>query len=210
MSSDNPNHPPGPYPPGQHVIPPPRPSSPATAEYRLNHLMLRIKDPEKSLRFYNDCFGLHVVFIFNVGPWTIYYLGPRDVCKYHTFHLPHVPSSLLGIIAMRSIGTSKGLLELYHVPGDSSLTYTSGNDYASNPAGIGFGHIGFTVPDPAKAIERVKSFGYEVIKPLGDVEEEKMGIPVDRGGDPLDDGYKQVWRQLAFVKDPDVSFIIWS
>jgi lactoylglutathione lyase len=22
---------------------------------------------------------MHVVFIFNAGPWTIYYLGPRDV-----------------------------------------------------------------------------------------------------------------------------------
>lgn len=80
MATTNPNQPTGPYPPGQHIIPPARPPSPATAEYRLNHLMLRIKDPEQSLRFYNDCFGLHVVFIFNVGPWTIYYLGPRDVC----------------------------------------------------------------------------------------------------------------------------------
>lgn len=79
MSSTNPNHPPGPYAPGKHIIPPPRPVSPATADYRLNHLMLRIKDPDKSLKFYCDCLGLHVVFIFNAGPWTIYYLGPRDV-----------------------------------------------------------------------------------------------------------------------------------
>lgn len=78
----NPNYPTGPYPPGQHVIPPRRPSSPTTAGFRLNHLMLRITDPEKSLRFYNDCLGMHVVFIFNTGPWTIYYLGPRDVGTY--------------------------------------------------------------------------------------------------------------------------------
>ena len=82
MSTENPNHPAGPYAAGQHIVPPPRPSSPATAEIRLNHLMLRIKDPDQSLRFYNDCLGLHVVFIFNAGPWTIYYLGPRDVCKF--------------------------------------------------------------------------------------------------------------------------------
>lgn len=44
--------------------------------------MLRIKDPDASLKFYNDCFGLHVVFVFNAGPWTIYYLGPRDVCEW--------------------------------------------------------------------------------------------------------------------------------
>ena len=81
MASSNPNQPTGPYPKGEHIVPPPRPTSPATAEYRLNHLMLRIKNPEKSLKFYCDCLGLHVVFIFNTGPWTIYYLGPRDMSK---------------------------------------------------------------------------------------------------------------------------------
>jgi lactoylglutathione lyase len=79
MTSSNDNFPQGPYDVGAHIIPPPRPSSPATAEYRLNHLMVRIRDPKKSLEFYCDCLGLHVVFIFNAGPWTIYYLGPRDV-----------------------------------------------------------------------------------------------------------------------------------
>ncbi|KAF2241930.1 Glyoxalase/Bleomycin resistance protein/Dihydroxybiphenyl dioxygenase [Trematosphaeria pertusa] len=187
MASENPNEPPGPYPTGQHIIPPPRPASPATAEYRLNHLMLRIKDPKKSLRFYNDCFGLHVVFIFNVGPWTIYYLGPRDV-------------------TISSLGTSKGLLELYHIPSDSSLSYTSGNDYTSNPSGIGFGHIGFTVPDVAEAIKHVESFGYEVIKPLGEAKEDQMAVPqevVEGRAGAVDEGYKHVFRQLAFVRDPD-------
>lgn len=81
MASSNPNQPSGPHGVGEHIVPPPRPSSPATAEYRLNHLMVRIKNPEKSLKFYCDCMGMHVVFIFNAGPWTIYYLGPRDTSK---------------------------------------------------------------------------------------------------------------------------------
>lgn len=189
MATENPNQPAGPYPAGQHIIPPPRPSSPATAEFRLNHLMLRIKDPEKSLRFYNDCLGLHVVFIFNAGPWTIYYLGPRDA-------------------TIASIGTSKGLLELYHIPSDFSTSYTSGNDYAGNPAGVGFGHIGFTVPDVAEAVSRVRSFGYDVVKPLGEAMEDQMAVPrdiVDGKAGPVDEGYNHVFRQLAFVKDPDVS-----
>ncbi|CAI6339075.1 unnamed protein product [Periconia digitata] len=194
----NPNYPSGPYTPGQHVIPPPRPTSPATAEYRLNHLMVRIKNPERSLKFYNDCFGLHVVFIFNAGPWTIYYLGPRDV-------------------SASTIGTSKGLLELYHIPADESTPYTSGNDYSSSspPPGVGFGHIGFTVPDVAAALDRVKNFGFEVIKPLGEAKESTMGVPMKEGdmkvqcvGESVavDEGYKRVFEQLAFVKDPDVSF----
>ncbi|KAH6039029.1 hypothetical protein HBI54_166850 [Parastagonospora nodorum] len=185
MASPNPNQPAGPYTVGEHIIPPPRPASPGTSEFRLNHLMVRIKDPKKALRFYCDCMGLHVVFIFNTGPWTIYYLGPRDV-------------------GIATIGTSKGLLELYHVPADSDTPYTSGNDY-SQP-GVGFGHIGFTVPDVAVALERVKSFGYEVIKPLDEAKEEQMGMPdsvVQGKSGAVDEGYKRVFRQLAFVKDPD-------
>ncbi|KAF2122072.1 Glyoxalase/Bleomycin resistance protein/Dihydroxybiphenyl dioxygenase [Lophiotrema nucula] len=186
MSDKDPNFPPPPYPPGQHIIPPPRPASPATAEYRLNHLMLRIKDPEKSLRFYNDCFGLHTIFIFNTGAWTIYYLGPRDS-------------------SIQTLGTSKGLLELYHIPADASTQYTFGNDY-TNPSGVGFGHIGFTVPDVAAALERVKSFGYEVIKPLDSAEVKDMAVPgavVEGKEGEVVEGYKNVFRQLAFVRDPD-------
>ncbi|OAG04303.1 Glyoxalase/Bleomycin resistance protein/Dihydroxybiphenyl dioxygenase [Paraphaeosphaeria sporulosa] len=185
MSAADPNFPSGPYPAGKHIIPPPRPVSPSTAGYSLNHLMLRIKDPEKSIRFYNDCFGLHTVFIFNAGPWTIYYLGPRDT-------------------NISTLGTSKGLLELYHIPADSSVEYQNGNEYQNG--GVGFGHVGFTVPDVGEALERVKAFGFEVIKPLEADKEDGMGLPErvvmgDHG--KVSEGYKHVFRQLAFVKDPD-------
>ncbi|KAF2033397.1 Glyoxalase/Bleomycin resistance protein/Dihydroxybiphenyl dioxygenase [Setomelanomma holmii] len=185
MSPTNPNQPASPYPAGQHIIQPPRPSSPATAEFRLNHLMLRITDPDKSLKLYCDCMGMHVVFIFSAGPWTIYYRGPRDV-------------------GISSLGTSKELLEMYHIPADSSTPYASGNDHPG--AGVGFGHVGFIIPDVAAALERVESFGYEVIKPLGEAKEEQMGLPSDIVAgryDAVHEGYKHVFMQLAFVKDPD-------
>ncbi|KAF9736970.1 hypothetical protein PMIN06_004109 [Paraphaeosphaeria minitans] len=185
MSHLNPNFPPGPYAAGEHILPPPRPVSPATANYRLNHLMLRIKNPEASLRFYNDCLGLHTVFIFNAGPWTIYYLGPRDA-------------------SIATLGTSKGLLELYHIPADKNLEYTSGNEYGKG--GVGFGHVGFTVPNVEDALVRVKKFGFEVIKPLEEDKEEGMGLPerVIKGREgSVSEGYKHVFRQLAFVRDPD-------
>jgi lactoylglutathione lyase len=102
------------------------------------------------------------------------------------------------------LGTSKGLLELYHIPSDSSVQYKSGNDY-SEPLGIGFGHIGFTVPDAVAAVERAKSFGYEVIKPLGEAKVEQMAVPRGVKDGDVDEGYRHVFRQLAFVKDPDVS-----
>ena len=96
---------------------------------------------------------------------------------------------------------------MYHIPSDSSTPYVSGNDY-SVPGGVGFGHIGFTVPDVAGALSRVKSFGFEVIKPLNEAEVEQMGLPDDvvkTQYSDVSEGYLHVFRQLAFVKDPDVS-----
>ncbi|KAF1972304.1 Glyoxalase/Bleomycin resistance protein/Dihydroxybiphenyl dioxygenase [Bimuria novae-zelandiae CBS 107.79] len=183
MPTPDPNFPSAPYPPGTHITPPPRPPSPSTSSFRLNHLMLRIKNPTQSLKFYNDCLGLHTVFIFNAGPWTIYYLGPRDV-------------------SITSLGSSQGLLELYHIPGDEGTEYVSGNEY-DRGAGVGFGHVGFTVPDVAAALSRVQSFGFQIIKPLGEAEVSTMGLPPRVGEAEVNEGYKHVFRQLAFVRDPD-------
>lgn len=64
------------------------------------------------------------------------------------------------------------------------------------------------MPDVAEAVERVRSFGYEVIKPLGKAEEDTMAVSqeiVDGKFGAVEEGYKHVFRQLAFVKDPDVS-----
>jgi len=169
---------------GVHTLPPPRPASPVTAGFRLNHLMLRITDPEASLKFYNDCLGMHTVFVFNTGAWTIYYLGPRDV-------------------QMKDLGTSKGLLELYHVP-DGPKTMRNGNENG----GEGFGHIGFTVPDVEKALKRVEEFGYKIIKPLGEAKASQYGVGGVQEGQ-VAEGYNHVFRQLAFILDPDVSSGLW-
>jgi lactoylglutathione lyase len=169
------------YEPGVHITPPPRLTSPATAGIRLNHLMLRITNPEASLKFYNDCLGMHTIFIFNTGAWTIYYLGPRDV-------------------SMKNMGTATGLLELYYIPGPLNV-YKNGNENG----GEGFGHVGFTVPDVEVTLKRVANFGYKIIKPLGEAKTEQFGVPdFVKDGDVVE-GYKHIFRQLAFVVDPDVS-----
>lgn len=170
------------YEPGVHTLPPPRPKSPATSAFRLNHLMLRITNPEASLKFYDDCLGMHTIFIFNTGAWTIYYLGPRDV-------------------SIENLGTATGLLELYHIPDQGP--YKNGNENG----GEGFGHIGFTVPDVEKALERATKFGYKIIKPLGEAKAEQFGVPSFVKDENVVEGYKFVFRQLAFIVDPDVSKI---
>ena len=173
-----------PFPPGVHITPAPLPPDPATSSYRLNHLMLRVRDPEKSIKFYTECLGLHTIFIFNTGAWTIYYLGPRDV-------------------QLSSLGapSSKGLLELYHVPKDvqEGKEYRSGNE----EGGMGFGHLGFVVPDVKAAVERCRERGYEILKDVGEARVGQMGVNGGIGEEEVVEGYKFVFRQLAFVRDPD-------
>ncbi|KAA8912976.1 Glyoxalase/Bleomycin resistance protein/Dihydroxybiphenyl dioxygenase [Sphaerosporella brunnea] len=178
--------------PGEHIMGSDAPQPAETNGYRLNHLMLRIKNPEKSLRFYKEGFGLRTVFVFNTGLWTIYYLGHPDL-----------PEETGGDM-FKTLGARKGLLELYHVPHDEQESYATGNEKDA----LGFGHMGFTVPDVAVAIERLKKVypELEVLKGLGDDSFASMGIPPTRRGGEDNDvqaGYKAVFRQLAFVKDPD-------
>jgi lactoylglutathione lyase len=148
--------------------------------------MVRITDPEASLRFYNDFLGMHTIFTLNTGAWNIYYLGPRH-------------------LTIENMGTGSGLLELYHIPGHLKH-YKNGNENG----GEGFGHIGFTVPDVEATLKRAEDFGYKIIKPLGEDKTEQLGVPDFVKGEDVAEGYKFVFRQLAFIVDPDVSEMLQS
>jgi lactoylglutathione lyase len=69
--------------------------------------------------------------------------------------------------------------------------------------------VGFTVPDVAKALQRLKEVypETEILKGLGEEAFRVMGVPrvrEDGREDSLvEEGYKAVFRQLAFVRDPD-------
>lgn len=49
---------------------PPRPAQ--TLGINLHHVCLRIKDPEKTLKFYRDVLGMRVLFTYNAGSFSIY------------------------------------------------------------------------------------------------------------------------------------------
>ncbi|KAL7270872.1 hypothetical protein RUND412_006410 [Rhizina undulata] len=176
-------------PAGLHVLGSDPAQPEGTEGFRLNHLMLRIKNPEASLRFYKEGFGLRTIFTFNTGVWTIYYLG-------HPSHPTETSEEMF-----TSLGTRKGLIELYHIPHDTQNTYENGNEKGR----YGFGHVGFTVPDVAKCLERLKNVCPDlvVLKGLGEDAFGSMGVPGEGAEGEVEEGYKNVFRQLAFVKDPD-------
>lgn len=196
---------PSPFPVGEFIpngfkSDPPLPPSNPTIGYKLNHLMLRIRDPARTLRFYIDLMGMRTVFTMNTGPFTIYYLGyPQDDTD--RSDIPAWADRTCGKLAH-----TLGLLELYHVHGSEKEKegyYTTGND-APN---IGFGQIGFTVPNVKEAVERLRKEGVTILKELGVATRES--IPLSKweeekkiGLGEIHPGYTKILNQIAFVADP--------
>ncbi|KAF3910418.1 hypothetical protein ABW20_dc0104968 [Dactylellina cionopaga] len=204
--SQDPSLSPSPFPVGQflpngHQTDPPLPSTDPSIGYKLNHLMLRIRCPTASLNFYINLMGMRTVFTMNTGPFTIYYLGyPQsqtdrdDIPAWASRTCAQLPHTL-------------GLLELYHVHGSENQPagyYSTGNE-APN---LGFGQVGFTIPDVRAAVERLKAGGVKVLKDLGvstresvPLSEWEEGNGVGKG--EIHEGYGRILSQIAFVADPD-------
>jgi lactoylglutathione lyase len=150
--------------------------------------------------------GMRTVFTMNVGPFTIYYLGYPQTDE-HRADLPK-----FGADTAARLQHTLGLLELYHVHGSEkqdSNHYSTGNE----PPNLGFGHLGFTVPDVPKALERLRAAGVEVVKDLGVTTRESIpisdwengkGIGVEEKGTETEihPEYAKVFNKIAFVRDP--------
>jgi len=145
-----------------------------TIKYRLNHTMLRVKDPVKSVDFYTRVMGMKLLrkIDFPAAKFSLYFLGSFDqnVVK----DIQQTDDERRGwVLAQKSI------LELTHNYGtesDDNFSYHHGN---SEPRG--FGHIAFRVPDVQKACERF----------------EKMGVVFQKKPS------EGKMSNIAFIKDPD-------
>ena len=181
-----------------------------TIGYKLNHFMLRIRDPKASMAFYIGLMGMRTVFCMNVGPFTIYYLGYPQTDEHRAN-----PEQFGGETAMK-LQHTLGLLELYHVHGSEKQDegyYQTGN----TPPNLGFGHLGFTVPNVPEALERLKKAGVEVVKDLGVCDRESIpisewenergvGVEVKGTESEIHKEYAKVFEKIAFVRDPVSAF----
>ncbi|KAJ5584373.1 uncharacterized protein N7459_004173 [Penicillium hispanicum] len=186
------------------------PPTASTAQYRLNHLAIRIQDPARSLHFYVDLLGMRVVFSMNAGPFTIYYLGhpPPDLARRDEMDAWSQQTSEIPALTRTS-----GLLELYHVHGterDRDADAGSGNAVATGnePPHLGFAHLGFTVPDVGAAVERLRAAGVRVLKEVGVCERES--VPLSEweaargvGVGEIHANYAWFFEKFAMVADPD-------
>ncbi|WP_081192057.1 lactoylglutathione lyase [Halomonas sp. BC1] len=114
------------------------PAAPQTQGFRLNHTMLRVKDPERALAFYSRVFGMQVLrrLDFEEMQFSLYFLANVEADD-------QVPEDQNARTAWTF--SQKGLLELTHNWGtetEQDFAYHDGN---AEPQG--FGHICFSVPD---------------------------------------------------------------
>ncbi|KAI9926451.1 hypothetical protein ASPWEDRAFT_119372 [Aspergillus wentii DTO 134E9] len=197
---------PGVFLPGGHNNDPPLPESSPTAGYKLNHSMLRIRDPKRSLHFYITVMGMRTVFTMNTGPFTIYYLGYPSTEDERS----DLQSWAAKTADISTLTQTLGLLELYHIHGSDKPTADGGYEISTgnSPPNLGFGHLGFTVPDVPAAVERLKMEGVTIFKDLGDSSrdcvplsswEENRGVGVGE----IHPNYKRFFNQIAYVADPD-------
>lgn len=126
-----------------------------TEGFRLNHSMLRVKDPEASLAFYSRVFGMSVLrkLDFEEMRFTLYFLARLE----HTDDVP-------GSVDERTVWTfsQKGLLELTHNWGTEDQEGFAYHDGNAEPQG--FGHICFSVPDLDAAVTWFDANEVEFIK----------------------------------------------
>lgn len=125
-----------------------------TRGFRLNHCMLRVKDPEVSLRFYSRVFGMSVLrrLDFEEMKFSLYFLGDLEGRE--------VPAEA----TERTVWTfqQRGLLELTHNWGSENEEGRIYHDGNAEPQG--FGHICFNVPDLEEAVAWFDANEVEFIK----------------------------------------------
>ncbi|WP_136255690.1 lactoylglutathione lyase [Onishia niordana] len=123
--------------------------------FRLNHTMVRVKDPAKSLAFYTRVFGMRVLrkLDFEELGFSLYFLARLEDGD-------QVPEDS----GERTVWTfsQKGLLELTHNWGTEDQEDFSYHDGNAEPQG--FGHICFSVPDLDAAVEWFDANEVEFIK----------------------------------------------
>ncbi|WP_227370766.1 lactoylglutathione lyase [Halomonas sp. M20] len=128
---------------------------PETSGFTLNHTMLRIKEPERSLAFYSHVLGLRVLrkLDFPELQFTLYFLAQVDVDE-------PVPDD----IGERTRWTfsRRSVLELTHNWGTEDQDNFAYHDGNAEPQG--FGHICFSVPDLSTAVHWFESNQVEFVK----------------------------------------------
>ncbi len=130
-----------------------------TKGYKLNHTMLRIKDPKASMNFYQEVLGMKLIKKLDFDQWcfSLYFLAylnegeevPKDMKENSKF----------------TFGRDS-VLELTHNWGTEKEDASPYHDGNKDPQG--FGHICVSVPNIDAACERFEKLDVEFQKKLNE------------------------------------------
>ncbi|KAF1809729.1 glyoxalase I [Eremomyces bilateralis CBS 781.70] len=137
--------------------------------YRMNHTMIRVKDPEKSLAFYQDICGMNLVRTHEVA-----------AASFNLYFLSYGASPADGPSGVSPMAGQEGLLELtwnYGTEKDADFKYHDGN---AEPQG--FGHICLAVDDLEEACKRFEEKGVNWRKRLTDGRMKNIAFILDPDG----------------------------
>ena len=146
--------------------------------YRLNHTMIRVKDPKKSLDFYRNVLGMKLLStsVHENAKFTLYFLGYE-----------HNPSFKEETLSRDDQSKKQALIELTHNWGTESdpefKGYHNGN-ITENGARQGYGHTCVSCDDPTK-------FCQEIEEEYGD--KINWAVKFNQGK----------MKNLGFIRDPD-------
>ncbi|KEZ40290.1 hypothetical protein SAPIO_CDS8125 [Scedosporium apiospermum] len=135
--------------------------------YRMNHTMLRVKDAERSLKFYQEVIGMTLIRTHESpnGGFNLYFLG--------------YPGKE-GIPADKNTSNREGLLELtwnYGTEKDEAFSYHDGNKEPQ-----GFGHICIAVDNLDAACQRFEDLKCNWKKRLTDGKMNNVAFLLDPDG----------------------------
>lgn len=137
-----------------------------TTGFKFNHTMFRVKDPKRSIEFYQKNFGMKLYGQFKFGKF-----------KFDNYYL--------GIEAAAPTGAGwwqrDGILELAHNYGtenDETYTLNNGNEEPNR----GFGHICFTVDNIEAACNRLDANGVAFKKKPSDGRQKDIAFVLDPDG----------------------------
>ncbi|PSK50453.1 lactoylglutathione lyase [Elsinoe australis] len=138
-----------------------------TGSYRMNHTMIRVKDPQKSMAFYKDIMGMQLKRTSEneAAKFNLYFLG---------YGAPAPEQTANGV---NPVADQEGLLELtwnYGTEKEEGQVYHNGNDEPQ-----GFGHIALSVDDIDKACARFEEKGVNWKKRLTDGRMKNIAFVLD-------------------------------
>ncbi|KAL0956964.1 hypothetical protein HGRIS_003064 [Hohenbuehelia grisea] len=142
-----------------------------TASFKFNHTMIRVKEPQVSLKFYTEVLGMDLLSKKDFSDFSLYFLGYN-----------HEGRDLSDEEKERSRFSREGVLELTHNHGTESDENFKGYASGNTDPGKGFGHIAITVDNVEKACERFEQLGVQFKKRPSDGKMRHIAFILDPDG----------------------------